>query len=100
MVVVKNDVQTVTCSILPNIYSGDTVTSRGDCKTGDFNNKLFSIKQGKKQVKCTLKLVVDSNTTVMLQIIQTGEQEFPWLQMDLGSFYDVVEVCQSLSDNY
>ena len=37
-------------SILPNIYSVDTDTNPGQCKTSDFNNKLFSIKQGKKQV--------------------------------------------------
>ena len=38
--------------MLPNIYSTDTSTNPGQCKTSDFNNKLFSIKQGKKQVEC------------------------------------------------
>lgn len=30
----------------------------------------------------------------MVQIIQTAEQELPWVQLDLGAHYDVVEVCR------
>ena len=60
--------------MFPNIYSADTMTGPGQCKTLDFNNKLFSIKAGKKQVS------------------QTGEQQLAWLQLDLGSYFDLVEV--------
>ena len=60
--------------MFPNIYSADTTTGGGQCQTLDLNNKLFSVKAGKKEVS------------------QTGEQQLAWLQLDLGSHYDLVEV--------
>ena len=69
----------------------DTDSNPGQCKTSDFNNKLFSIKQGKKQVCGLCQSLV---LILMVQIIQTAEQELPWVQLDLGAHYDVVEVCR------
>ena len=60
--------------MLGNIYSTETTSSGGSCKTRDFNNKLFSVKAGKVEVS------------------QTGEVPLAWLQLDLGSHYDLVEV--------
>ena len=60
--------------MFPNIYSADTTTGPGQCKTDDFNNKLFSVKAGKKLVS------------------QSGEHQLAWLQLDLGSHLNLVEV--------